>query len=133
MIDLNIGGSDKHIIYDEYNRRRNTSPVLSSDVELLLQQIDILFDTTPREVFGHEEFGTTYDDYLYNLQISGESLADAVLNDLNTLDLLGSKAGQSKPSLVAALHFAIKLIILYNNKKSRRPYVRFKNSEWKHH
>ena len=89
MIDLNISGSDKHIIYDEYNRRRNTSPVLSSDVELLLQQIDILFDTTPREVFGHEEFGTTYDDYLYNLQISGESLADAVLNDLNTLDLLG--------------------------------------------
>jgi hypothetical protein len=89
MIDLNISGSDKHIIYDEYNRRHNTSPILSSDVELLLQQIDILFDTTPREVFGHEEFGTTYDDYLYNLQISGESLADAVLNDLNTLDLLG--------------------------------------------
>lgn len=64
-------------------------PVIDSDVDLVLQQIDILFDTTPKEVFGDEDYGTTYDDYLYRLKISGESLKNRVLDDMYSIDLRG--------------------------------------------
>ena len=41
--------------------------ILNNDVDLILQQIDMLFDTTPNEVLGFEDYGTKYDYYLYNL------------------------------------------------------------------
>lgn len=63
------------------------SPVKNGDVALILQQIDLLFDTTPKEVLGDEWFGTRYDDYLYKLDISQESLRQTVLNDINSLVL----------------------------------------------
>ena len=74
MIDLSINNND---------------PVLNDEVGLVLQQIEILFDTKPREVFGFEDFGTKYDTYLYNLKVSNEYLKQVVLSDLNSLDLLG--------------------------------------------
>ena len=64
-------------------------PVLNDDVGLILQQIDILFDTKPKEVLGFEDFGTKYDEYLYNLKVSNEFLKQTVLSDLKSLDLLG--------------------------------------------
>lgn len=67
----------------------NDSPVQSNDVELVLQQISLLFDTHPREVFGSEEFGTHYDEYLYDLKLTNEELEQIILNDLDMLDLLG--------------------------------------------
>lgn len=74
MIDFNIN---------------NNSVLVSDDVKLLLQQIDILFDTTPREVFGYEEYGTKYDYYLYDLQLTSDGLKSAVESDINSLNLLG--------------------------------------------
>lgn len=65
------------------------NPAKKSDVEMILQQIDILFDTTPREVFGFEDYGTEYDRYLYNLQISAENLKQVVMSDINSLQLFG--------------------------------------------
>lgn len=63
------------------------SPTKNGEVALILQQIDILFDTTPKDVLGHEDFGTRYDDYLYKLDISQEALRQAVLNDIESLNL----------------------------------------------
>ena len=60
-----------------------------SDIDLILQQIDILFDTTPTEVFGEEEYGTTYDRYLHQLKISNEALKQEVLSDLGNIQLFG--------------------------------------------
>ena len=65
------------------------SPIINNDVQLLLQQIDLLFDTTPKEVLGWETWGTTYHDYLYKLNVSNEALKQIVLDDLGSLDLLG--------------------------------------------
>lgn len=65
------------------------SPVKSNDVELVLQQIDILFDTIPTEVLGSEDFGTKYDTYLYDLNISASNLEQQVYSDLYSLELLG--------------------------------------------
>ena len=65
------------------------SPVKSNDIEIVLQQIDILFDTIPTEVLGSEDFGTKYDTYLYDLNISASNLEQQVYSDLYSLDLLG--------------------------------------------
>lgn len=74
MVDLNLSGGN---------------PVLKNDISLVLQQIDILFDTNPTEVLGDESWGTKYHEYLYKLNISNEGLKQTVLSDLNSLNLLG--------------------------------------------
>lgn len=67
------------------------SVVKNRDVELILQQIDLLFDTHPREVFGDEHFGTKYDEYLYKLNVSADIIKQAVLSDLYSLELFEFK------------------------------------------
>ena len=64
-------------------------PIKNNDIDLILQQIDILFDTTPTEVFGDEYYGTTYDKYLYQLKISNDGLKHEVLSDICSLQLFG--------------------------------------------
>lgn len=67
----------------------NFQPMQNDDISLVLQQIDILFDTKPRDVLGDEEFGTNYDRFLFDLNISNSAIESAVMNDLTSLDLLG--------------------------------------------
>lgn len=74
MVDFNLNGNN---------------PVNNDDISLILQQIDILFDTTPKEVFGAETFGTRYDKYLYELKLSNESIKQNILADLYSLELFG--------------------------------------------
>lgn len=64
-------------------------PVINDDIECLIQQIDILFDTSPGDVLGDLNYGTDYYQYLYNLKLSGDQLKDVILHDLYKLDLLG--------------------------------------------
>ena len=66
-------------------------PTIFNDVDMLLQQIEILFDTCPREVLGSPDFGTEYDRYLYDMHITNESLKHKILSDLSSLDLQGFK------------------------------------------
>ena len=73
MIDFNL--------YDD--------PIQENEIDLIKQQIDLLFDTNPKEVLGSPEFGSQYDRYLYNFNISNESLKMKVLSDINTLELFG--------------------------------------------
>lgn len=63
--------------------------IKNSDIELILQQIDILFDTSPKEILGQEDFGTQYDAYLYRLNMSNEGIKSQVLKDLYSIDLFG--------------------------------------------
>lgn len=63
--------------------------VVTRDIDLVLQQIDILFDTTPNEVLGEEDFGSRYDRFLYDLSVTNEGIRSQVMADLNTLDLRG--------------------------------------------
>jgi hypothetical protein len=72
------------IDFDLYN-----TPVQNDDISLVMQQIDILFDTKPREVLGFEKFGTNYEKYLFDLNISNDAIKYAVISDLRSLDLLG--------------------------------------------
>ena len=44
--------------------------VINSNRDLVVQQIDMLFDTVPSEVCGDMHYGTRYDKYLYELHFS---------------------------------------------------------------
>lgn len=68
---------------------KNNQPIQNNDLYLVLQQIDLLFGTKPKEVLGDEDFGTNYDKYLYDLNITNEAIKYSVLSDLNSLDLMG--------------------------------------------
>lgn len=52
-------------------------PTLIRERDLILQQLDILFDTDEDEVFG-EEYGTHFEEFLFNLDISNAYISDYV-------------------------------------------------------
>lgn len=69
----------------------NTSPIIYKDIDLILQQIDMLFDTQPGDVLGDMDYGTQYDRYLYNLKVTNDALKSKIENDLLSIDLLDYK------------------------------------------
>ena len=73
MIDFNI---NSNIISG------SESLILGGPVELILQQVDMLFNTDINDVLGDESYGTNYDRYLYSTDISTKALESKVLNDL---------------------------------------------------
>ena len=62
---------------------------LKSERDLIVQQVDILFDTTPTEVLGFDGFGTEYDKQLYNTRLSAGNLKSIIDSDLEMLNLFG--------------------------------------------
>lgn len=80
MIDFNIGN----------NIINGSEPlILGNPVNLIIQQVDMLFNTDINDVLGDENYGTNYDRYLYSTDISTQALESKVLNDLYKLDLFG--------------------------------------------
>lgn len=77
MIDFNI------------SNKLSDDIVVSNDLILILQQIDLLFNTEPGDVLGDTIFGTNYDKYLYTLGISNAALESKIMNDLSNLQLFG--------------------------------------------
>lgn len=71
--------------------KKNGYPTINQEVDLILQQVDILFDTTPTEVLGYEDFGTKYDSYLYDNRLSASNLKSIIETDLSQLELMGWK------------------------------------------
>ena len=77
-----------YLIMIDFNMKKG-APLETDDVNLVLQQIDILFDSVPGELFGDLGFGTEYDHYMYNFNIDNSGLERMILDDLYSLDLLG--------------------------------------------
>ena len=69
--------------------------VIGNDLLLVLQQIDLLFNTDINDVLGDSSFGSNYDRYLYVVGMSNASLEMKVLSDLNKLNLMGFKPSVS--------------------------------------
>lgn len=63
--------------------------VVSDDVNFILQEIDMLFCTSPKEVLGFEEYGTNYNSFLYNLNTSTDVIQQTIYQDIGTLELFG--------------------------------------------
>lgn len=82
-----------------YNRSRknNFSDISTGDDSILiqtrryyiLQQVELLFDTTPNDVFGDTNFGTEFGKYLWNLKVSNYDLENIVQTQLSNIDLCG--------------------------------------------
>jgi hypothetical protein len=81
MIDINLGIG--------YNK--NEKAILSNELELLIQQVDMMFNTDKYAVLGDMDYGTNYDQYLYTTGISNSALESKILFDLNRLNLFGFK------------------------------------------
>ena len=64
-------------------------PVKFDEVDLILQQLDILFDTVHGEVLGEIGYGTNYSEFLYNLQMSNDDIRDRVMEDIKTIQTFG--------------------------------------------
>lgn len=62
---------------------------ISDPADYVLQQIEILFDTTPGDLLGDTSYGTNYAHYLYELKLSEDQLQEVVLSDLYNIDLCG--------------------------------------------
>lgn len=69
--------------------KKSGQATVNTEVDLILQQVDMLFDTTPTEVLGEENFGTMYDKYLYEMKLSSDNLQSIISSDLNDLNLMG--------------------------------------------
>ena len=64
--------------------------VLDNEVDLIIQQIDILFDTRPGEVLGQYDFGTRFDTYLFNPNIGSHMIESEVTGFINNnVELFG--------------------------------------------
>lgn len=67
-----------------------SSPVLEFEGDLVLQQIDMLFDTKKGDVLGEYNYGTDFERFLWNLQISNSTISRYVENVVrSSVDLLG--------------------------------------------
>lgn len=75
MIDFNLTDDDR--------------PTISTDLECLVQQIDIYFDTTPGQLIGDMFYGTEYDRFLHELKFDAPAIQDKMEQDLLSLDLMG--------------------------------------------
>ena len=61
--------------------------IISNDLLLVLQQIDLLFATDTCDVLGDMNYGTNYDKYLYTVGMSNAAMEQKIYNDLQKLDL----------------------------------------------
>lgn len=87
------------------------TPTINTDVALIIQQIDLLFDTSRREVFGKPDYGTRYDDFLFNMTVSNEAIEYQVKNDLAQLNLFGYTPSVSVTILEGTLNDIILISI----------------------
>lgn len=69
--------------------KRSGKSTINTEVDLIIQQVDLLFDTSPTEVLGDEYFGTQYDKYLYDVKLSADNLKNIIYSDISQLNLMG--------------------------------------------
>lgn len=78
----------KNWMYD-FNLEDSDEYVISRDSDVLGQEIDILFDSTPGDLHGDIEYGTDYEYLLFELKLSTDQLEEKILKDITSLDLRG--------------------------------------------
>ena len=70
--------------------RTTDAIVLNHEVDLIIQQIDILFDTIPGEVIGDINYGSDFDKFLYELNVGSGVAADYIRQTIiDNVELFG--------------------------------------------
>lgn len=52
--------------------------ILENDIDLILQQIEILLDSSPGDVLGDSGFGIRFEDYLYQTSLGNNTVATRI-------------------------------------------------------
>jgi hypothetical protein len=83
MVDFNL---------DYISESNNNNFQLSNKVDILLQSINLLFETSKDELFGNTEYGTNYEVFLYDLKANSDQITNQVYKDIYSLgsDILGN-------------------------------------------
>ena len=104
MIDFNLEQGD---------------PTINEEEALILQQLEILLDTYPREVLGNDKFGTNYSEFLYDLGLSNQYIEQTILSDINSLQLFGYSVNVNVEILEGTLNDIILVrIVFYKGSRS---------------
>lgn len=104
MIDFNLEQGDLTINEDE---------------ALILQQLELLLDTYPKEVLGSDKFGTNYSEFLYDISLSNYYIEQTILSDIQTLELFDYNVDVKVEILEGTLNdIILARIVFYNNSRS---------------
>lgn len=70
--------------------------VKTTDLENVMQQIEVLFDTAPFEVIGEPSYGSDFEKFLWNLNASNYDIENYIRSMIqNEVNLLGFTADVS--------------------------------------
>ncbi len=53
-------------------------PLLTSDVDILIQSLGVLFDTSVGEVMGAENFGSDFEKFIWDLSVSNNQISEYI-------------------------------------------------------
>ena len=87
---MQIHGGVKNIIFtmtelvtlSDINLDDSNGAIITDRIEFLLQEISILFDTNKGEVLGNEEFGTDFEQFIWDLSASNQDISSYVVNSI---------------------------------------------------
>lgn len=89
--------------------------VLDQDVDLIIQQIEMLFDTRCGDVLGAYDFGTRFDTYLFNPNIGNQTIENEVTRYIeNNVELFGWMVTVNVEFLVGTQHDIMLLKVTFS-------------------
>ena len=56
--------------------------IIADKFDFLLQEIDILFDTSKGEVLGEDAFGTAFENFLWDLDVNNAQISEYVKTNI---------------------------------------------------
>lgn len=65
--------------------------IINNKFDFILQEIGILFDTSPGEVLGEPLFGTDFEKFIWDTNVSNTQISEYILNKINSSTISGSE------------------------------------------
>lgn len=79
--------------------------LLDQNIDIVLQQIEMLFDTHPGDVIGDYKFGADFEEYLFNTAMGNQMVADKISSLIAShVDLLGWDVHVDVEFMAGTLH-----------------------------
>lgn len=89
--------------------------ILDNDVDLIIQQIEMLFDTRCGDVLGDYDFGTRFDTYLFNPNIGNHMVENEVTNYIEqNVELFGWQVSVQVEFLAGTQHDIMLMKVIFS-------------------
>lgn len=95
----------------------NYGVTVEKDIDCIMQQIDILFNTSPYELFGEMSYGTDFEKFLHDLSVTNTEIESYIEMAIrNNVDLFDYKVSVSVLLAQGTEHDIIFAdIVIYND------------------